>query len=368
MGKDKEKERAAWQKYLEKNRAAIYERNRKRYQNLTQTHREKRCIEESSKPFLLKTQGTRKRSGKIVVCLNCKKEFYPFRMGRDSKFCCYGCYLENGNKKSTYQCVVCSNEFKATPYQRKTLNKQTCSRKCYTTLVIKRNEERALKTKLTKTKINYFYRTCSRMKEWRKAVFERDNYTCQKCGLRSQTGSGSVYIQAHHIKQFAYHPELRFEVSNGVTLCKPCHKKEPHVKLPKVKSVKELVKELDSIFSRFVRLRDSDKYGVVSCFTCGVKMDFKKSQCGHFLSRRHYAVRWEEKNTAVQCVRCNIFKQGEQFIFSENLKKKYGENVIEILNIRKNNTCKLEKFTLQTQIQHYSDKVKELKEKLNITE
>lgn len=55
------------------------------------------------------------------------------------------------------------------------------------------------------------------MKEWRKAVFARDRYTCRCCGQVS----GS--IQADHIAPFALHPELRFEVSNGRTLCKSCH-------------------------------------------------------------------------------------------------------------------------------------------------
>ena len=55
-------------------------------------------------------------------------------------------------------------------------------------------------------------------KEWRKAVFERDKYTCQHCG-DSKGGN----LNAHHLKGFALYPELRYEVSNGLTLCEPCH-------------------------------------------------------------------------------------------------------------------------------------------------
>lgn len=53
--------------------------------------------------------------------------------------------------------------------------------------------------------------------EWRKAVFERDDYTCQECQARG------VKLNADHILPFAYFPEHRFDVSNGRTLCVPCH-------------------------------------------------------------------------------------------------------------------------------------------------
>jgi hypothetical protein len=61
-------------------------------------------------------------------------------------------------------------------------------------------------------------------KQWRKAVFERDNYTCVWCGIRSKQGQ-SVELHADHIKPFALFPELRLELSNGRTLCIDCHKK-----------------------------------------------------------------------------------------------------------------------------------------------
>jgi hypothetical protein len=67
-------------------------------------------------------------------------------------------------------------------------------------------------------------RKTSDYKLWRKAVFERDNWTCIFCGARSCVGK-SVYLQADHIKPFALFPELRFAIDNGRTLCKECHMK-----------------------------------------------------------------------------------------------------------------------------------------------
>ena len=55
-------------------------------------------------------------------------------------------------------------------------------------------------------------------KKWRKQVFARDKYKCQMPGCNTKST-----LQAHHIKRWASNPTLRFDVSNGITLCKRCH-------------------------------------------------------------------------------------------------------------------------------------------------
>lgn len=67
------------------------------------------------------------------------------------------------------------------------------------------------------TPVNKAVRTSALYLQWRKEVFKRDNYTCQKCKVRGTT------LHAHHIRSFATNPKLRTDLKNGITLCEHCH-------------------------------------------------------------------------------------------------------------------------------------------------
>ncbi len=69
------------------------------------------------------------------------------------------------------------------------------------------------------TSINRKLRKSREFKEWRTKVFEFDNYTCWICETR-----GSIKLHPHHLKRFSDYPELRFNISNGLTLCEFCHR------------------------------------------------------------------------------------------------------------------------------------------------
>lgn len=55
-------------------------------------------------------------------------------------------------------------------------------------------------------------------REWRITVYKRDHYTCQCCSKNRKTK-----YHAHHLQGYNWCPELRYDISNGVTLCEECH-------------------------------------------------------------------------------------------------------------------------------------------------
>ena len=118
----------------------------------------------------------------------------------------------------------------------------------------------------------------------------------------------------------------------------------------------KLVKKLDTIFSQYIRLKNSVNEKA-TCFTCGKVDHWKKLQNGHFQSRKHYSTRWDEVNCQVQCAGCNVFKYGEQYKFSVNLDAKYGQGTAEDLSIKAQQIIKLSNFEIEDMIKKYKNLV-----------
>lgn len=155
-------------------------------------------------------------------------------------YCSKECVWQQRTKLSqTFVCKVCSKEF---PNVKSAKNRKTCSRECAAkSLIGKPAWNKGKKWSMEhikrisganspfwqgKTDLFFRLRRSQRYKDWRKAVFERDNYTCRKCGARAGEGK-RVDLQADHIIPFAFYPEMQFELHNGRTLCVPCHKETP---------------------------------------------------------------------------------------------------------------------------------------------
>jgi|TARA_R110002012_G_C11379516_1_gene583116 hypothetical protein len=130
-----------------------------------------------------------------------------------------------------------------------------------------------------------------------------------------------------------------------------------------MKSISKLKKELDKWFSLYIRLRSSNEYGITQCYTCSKAAHYKTGgmQCGHFQSRSYLATRFDEVNCQVQCVGCNMFKQGEQYKFALALDANYGEGTADELLYLAKTTIKISRADYEEKISYYKEVVNKLK-------
>ena len=165
-----------------------------------------------------------------IKCLFCGKERYVFygdKARGKGKYCNRLCWDKHKRKLPKFiRCKYCGRDFENKTSQR---TKRFCSRDCYANYLkgkypVNLKGKRGVKPRtyhLTKRPkhegVEY--------KEWRMKVFKKDNFTCQICGKTSnELKKQGIKICADHIKPYCNYPELRYVVSNGRTVCVPCHK------------------------------------------------------------------------------------------------------------------------------------------------
>ncbi len=128
----------------------------------------------------------------------------------------------------------------------------------------------------------------------------------------------------------------------------------------KKKTVAQLKKILWKLFSEWVRRKDTDSNGIATCFTCDRKNPWKMMHAGHYVrASAGLSTYFEEKNVQVQCYACNIWRDGNSDEYALRLQKKYGENILNELNIMKHRIVK--DFPFEAKIQEYTKKLEELK-------
>ena len=118
---------------------------------------------------------------------------------------------------------------------------------------------------------------------------------------------------------------------------------------------------LDTIFSTYIRLRDSDENGICRCFCCGKIGHYKTMDCSHFVNRKHLSLRFNEINCQTTCRACNRFDEGNLPAFAVNLQKKHGFDIIEKLLSSKNQSTRFTQFEIDTLTEFYKQKVNNLK-------
>jgi len=169
-----------------------------------------------------------------IKCLFCGKErnvYFSDRKRGKGKYCDRKCWDKHKRKLPEFiKCEWCGKEFKDIQSQK---NKKFCSRDCYTQWQKGKLAHPNIVGKRGIKPRTYHLRKRPKhggvkYQEWRLAVWKRDNFTCQKCGkTANELKKDKIKICADHIKPYCNYPKLRYKVSNGITLCVPCHKLTP---------------------------------------------------------------------------------------------------------------------------------------------
>lgn len=131
-------------------------------------------------------------------------------------------------------------------------------------------------------------------------------------------------------------------------------------KKTKTKTQAQLKKELDKIFSLWVRQSWANNDGMVSCYTCGKVAHWKQMHAGHFIPRHYLITRWDENNVRPQCVGDNIFGNGKPLDFEERLKKEIGEKKVEDMKKKRHLIMKVDSNWYLKQIEVYQQKLLKL--------
>ena len=119
-------------------------------------------------------------------------------------------------------------------------------------------------------------------------------------------------------------------------------------------------------FSKFIRLRDALKttgtLTHVKCITCGKLLSIGFCDAGHFVSRRHNATLFDERNVNTQCRYCNRFLNGALLEYRRQLVRMYGEGIDTELEDKATEICKLTIEGLTNLEKQYKMKVGELRD------
>ena len=129
----------------------------------------------------------------------------------------------------------------------------------------------------------------------------------------------------------------------------------------KVKRKPDLKARADKEFSLFIRLRDCMPNGFFRCISCGQIKPFGQADCGHFHSRRHMSVRYDEDNAHAECRSCNRFKADHLIGYERNLIAKIGRMRFDKLAWKAAQPMKWTDRELEELAAYYKERNKELR-------
>lgn len=130
------------------------------------------------------------------------------------------------------------------------------------------------------------------------------------------------------------------------------------------KSIKTLKRKVWEIFSKYIRLKHSDKNGYVTCCTCGKAEPWEDVDAGHFISRAYSATFLEETNVHPQCRFENRYRNGAPDEYAMFIIRKYGIDELERLRHLKYSIVKRSIPDWEYLLEKYTNLVDELESKL----
>lgn len=131
--------------------------------------------------------------------------------------------------------------------------------------------------------------------------------------------------------------------------------------MKKKKTLAQLKKQAWKLCSLFVRRKDADEGGFVSCYTCGAPIHWKlEAQAGHAIPGRHAAVLLDTDIIRPQCRRCNLFMGGRYEIFTAKLIRENGLDWFDQKLSGAREVVKLTRADLEDRISFFKQKLGEL--------
>lgn len=97
----------------------------------------------------------------------------------------------------------------------------------------------------------------------------------------------------------------------------------------------------DKWFSEWIRLRDADANGMVTCITNPkIRKHWREVDCGHWISRAKESTRYDERNANGQSKQANRFQGGHFLEHGLAIDRKFGPGTREALEKKAGQVCK----------------------------
>lgn len=197
-------------------------------------------------------------------------------------------------------------------------------------------------------------------------MIPRKKKICKKCGELKyivSTGFCAYCKKGETMKEELNKPPIKKRARSATKKRprKPKSSNKQKKRGTKSKSLSFLKSKVWRMFSKFIRLRDSNEDGYCTCITCDRPLFWKQTQAGHFIPQHNNPnTIFHEENVHAQCPQCNIYLHGNQYLYSLKVDLIYGSGTAEkILCLSKQE----KRFTIEEyelMLKDYTNRVKSL--------